>query len=301
MAWAKRRALHVDPGSALADLPASDGVPRGPVNCVVFSKDRAMQLDACLRSIEKFSGYEGTVVVIYKATTPAFAEGYRLLSPGSRVRLVLESDFRRDVIEAIDPEIPYTVFQVDDDVFFRAPLTAPVVPPGAAAFSLRLGTNTDYCYSAGASQAFPATASRGSLLAWNWMGAEGDFAYPMSLDGHFFRTSLILRMLSRLPFTNPNRLEEALTLERFGVPPLMLSFSESCVVSIPVNIVTSTHENRAGSDPALSPDALNARFLAGERIDLDAMDFSQIRGAHQEVQLRFRAAGGSEPAAERGA
>jgi hypothetical protein len=37
----------------------------------------------------------------------------------------------------------------------------------------------------------------------------------------------------------------------------------------------------------MSPEALNARFLAGERIDLDAMDFSAVRGAHQEIPLVF--------------
>ncbi len=67
----------------------------------------------------------------------------------------------------------------------------------------------------------------------------------------------------------------------------MMSFSQSCLVSIPVNIVRTTYKNRAGAAPEMSPEALNARFLAGERIDLDAMDFRAVRGAHQEIPLVF--------------
>lgn len=290
-AWARRRASSLDVEAVFRAIPEVDDATSAlvPVNSIVFSKDRAMQLDACLRSIARFSPNEGPVIVIYKATTPEFARGYELLNPGDRVRLVAESDdFRRDVMEAIDPEARYTVFHTDDDVFFRRPPAIPIVPEGFAALSLRLGENTNFCYPTGQTQAIPELVATGPWLAWNWVQASGDFAYPMSLDGHVFRTSLIVRMLSRLRFTNPNRLEESLMRRRFSAPPLMLSFRESCVVSLPVNVVTTTHANRAGADPGLSPEALNARFLSGERIDLEAMDFSDVRGAHQEIALEFK-------------
>lgn len=288
-AWARRRSSRIDVDAALRSVHdlETDVVGELAVTCIVVSKDRAMQLDACLRSIEQFARYDGPIVVIYRATTPEFASGYALLDAGERVQLVDESDFRRDVLGAIDPERPYTVFHTDDDVFFRRPPVIPLVPRGFAAFSLRLGENTGYCYPLDQPQAIPAAAAKGPLIAWNWMHAEGDFSYPMSLDGHIFPTGMLHRMLAEIDFDNPNRLEENLTSRRFRAPPLLLSFRESCLVSIPVNIVTSSHTNRAGTDPGSSPEALNARFLAGERIDLAAMDFSAIRGAHQEVTLKF--------------
>jgi hypothetical protein len=67
----------------------------------------------------------------------------------------------------------------------------------------------------------------------------------------------------------------------------MLAFLESCLVSIPANIVSSTHRNRARDDAVTSPAVLNARFLAGERIDTEAMDFSAVRGAHQDIPYAF--------------
>lgn len=258
------------------------------VNCIVFSKDRAMQLDACLRSIERSAPYTGPIAVVYKATTQEFAEGYRLLDLGDRARLVAETgDFRRAVMTLLDATYDYTVFHTDDDVFFRKPSAAPILPADFAAFSLRLGENTTHCYTAGGSQLVPPASKTGPVTAWDWTRAEGDFAYPMSLDGHIFLTCLLVQMLSRARFANPNQLEEELHYRRYLAPPTMLSFLESCLVSVPANIVSSTHRNRASQNEAWSPNVLNARFLDGERIDVDAMDFSAVRSAHQEIPLAF--------------
>jgi hypothetical protein len=247
-----------------------------------------MQLDACLASIDRSAPYAGAIVVVYKATNHEFAEAYSSLRVGDRVSLVPQSDdFRRDVIEALPADDAYTVFHTDDDLFFRRPPIAPAVARGFAAFSLRLGENTTYCYPLDRSQRVPAQPADGSVIAWDWTRADGDFSYPMSLNGHVFSTGLLRRMLARAHFANPNDLEAALHVRRHLAPRWMLAFRESCLVSIPVNVVSSTHENRAGGDPELAPEALNARFLAGERIDFQAMDFSSVRGAHQEVPLVF--------------
>lgn len=81
-----------------------------PINCVVFSKDRAMQLDACLRSIAAFAPYEGRISVIFKATTTEFGQAYRLLSLPNGVTLVEQGDdFKRDVLAAIEEDIEHTV------------------------------------------------------------------------------------------------------------------------------------------------------------------------------------------------
>jgi hypothetical protein len=262
------------------------GVPT--INCVIFSKDRAMQLDACLRSIERLGPYAGPIAVVWKATTPEFGEGYRLLDLGRRVRLIPQSDdFRRDVMGTLDPNSEHTVFHTDDDVFFRRSPAAPILSDEFAAFSFRLGHNTTYCYTLGRAQVVPGQAVDGPVIAWDWTRAKDDFSYPMSLDGHVFQTRLLLRMLRRARFDNPNQLEEELHLRRYLAPHTMLSFRESCLVSIPANVVSPTHRNRASDDAELSPEVLNARYLVGERIDLERMNFSGITSAHQEVPFAF--------------
>ena len=72
----------------------------------------------------------------------------------------------------------------------------------------------------------------------------------------------------------------------------MAAFRESCLVSLPVNVVASTHRNRFEADRALTPEALNRRFVAGERIDLDSMDFTAVDGAHAVVPFAFASVNG---------
>ena len=93
--------------------------------------------------------------------------------------------------------------------------------------------------------------------------------------------------VERVRFTNPNELERELDFRRLLLTPVMLAFRESCLVSVPANVVADTFRNRASANEEYSAERLNRRFLAGERIDLDAMDFANVRGAHQEIPLRF--------------
>jgi hypothetical protein len=248
-----------------------------------------MQLDACLRSLEAFAPYGGRVLVIYRATTPAFADAYQSIELSTRTELVEESnDFRQDVLTAVRSDATgYVVFHTDDDIFFRRPPSIPQISEDFASFSLRLGRNTTYSYPYGTTQRLPRFAEHGPVLAWDWTRAELDFGYPMSLDGHIFRTDLLLRLLGNTPVANPNELEDELQWRRYLAPRWMLSSRESSLVSIPLNSVTSACVNRTAGDPAFSAEALNTRFLDGERIDLDRLDVSSISAAHQEIPIAF--------------
>ncbi|MDP9225568.1 MAG: hypothetical protein M3P18_17340 [Actinomycetota bacterium] len=257
------------------------------VTCIVFSKDRAMQLEACLRTIEQNAPYRGPIIVIYLATAPDFSQAYESFAMTDRIRMVSQSDdFRRDICDAVHAAERYTVFHTDDDFFFRPSAVRPVPTDDFACFSLRLGENTTYSYPLDRKQRVPPAIAAQSVIAWDWTRAEGDFAYPMSVNGHIFETGLVQTMLRGARFSNPNELEHELHLRRYRAQPLMLSPRKSCVVSVPVNAVSRTR-NRRGQNRHYSPAALNARFLAGERIDFGAMDFSDVHGAHQEVPLVF--------------
>jgi hypothetical protein len=271
-------------------LPALDVPPAAEAieaRCIVFSKDRAMQLDACLRSIEQNAPYAGDIAVVYTASTPAFEAAYAQLETSERVRLVRERDFQADVRTELDAAGEHVVFHTDDDVVFERPPRAPFVPDGFAAFSLHVGRNTTHCYAYDREQGLPQSVEADGIIAWDWRRAEYDFAYPMSVNGHVFHTDLIQRLLHRRRFRSPNELEHKLNQRRHLVPPGLLAFEQSSVVSIPANLVNVGWDNRFAGDDALSAEALNARFLAGERIDLERMDFSAVRGAAAEPAFAF--------------
>jgi hypothetical protein len=124
------------------------------------------------------------------------------------------------------------------------------------------------------------------VMIWRWRGAQGDFGYPMSLDGHIFRASDILPLIESRNFSTPNSLEEMLMTQARQIGrPLMASYPHSCLVGVPVNRVQSAVPNRNGETHPYTVQDLNERYLRGERIDLHALDFSDIRGAHQELPL----------------
>ncbi|MFM8321015.1 MAG: hypothetical protein ACKOC5_08890, partial [Chloroflexota bacterium] len=81
-----------------------------PLAAIVFSRDRAMQLDALLRSffLHRQDDAPLEISVLYAATTPAFAAQYRDLSrerwPGqayARLHFVRQANFYRDVFRLL--------------------------------------------------------------------------------------------------------------------------------------------------------------------------------------------------------
>src|SRR5207253_1959732 len=117
---------------------------------------------------------------------------------------------------------------------------------------------------------------------------RGSFSYPLAVNGHVFRTSDVAIWLDALDYRNPNELEAALQWFNSKLPARMAAGRHSSVVSIPANVVNETFENRSGSDYAVQD--LNDRFLAGERIDLQQMDFASVNSAHVEISFVFTSA-----------
>lgn len=255
------------------------------MNCIVFSRDRALQLEAFLCSVALHAP-ELSLTVLYRSTTARFEEAYSELKRlHSDVTWVHETTFRRSLLELIG-DAAFTVFHTDDDVYFRTPSPFEL-RSDEVCFSLRLGLNTVYSYSLDVEQRLLGARVVGERVSWNWRSqGPGELGYPLALNGHVFRTAEVHRWLEEAQFTNPNSLEAALQYANPDLPPLIASFRHSVVVSIPANIVNETHANRHGA--YADPGELNERFLAGERIDVTAMDFSTVRACHQEIPFAWR-------------
>ena len=119
---------------------------------------------------------------------------------------------------------------------------------------------------------------------WQWRGAPGDWAYPMSLDGHIFRTEDVLPLIQAERFDNPNLLETRLAKHPID-KPLMTCLDEHVVVNIPLNRVQNVYHNRCGDD--WTAERLNELFLAGKAIDTRHFDGMQNRSAHDLVEPHF--------------
>ena len=284
---------------------------------IVFSKDRAMQLHATLFSFAARCGdaHESAVSVIYKASSSDYEAAYAHLrqeiAPRLKVEWIDETDFKNDLIaKAIcfrrrrflelllqRPTAhadEYVLFLVDDNIFiseFRLldVTEALASQTDALGFSLRIGKNTTYCYSNRCDQALPQfVCLPGNSLRFSWPKQEGDFGYPLEVSSSVYRAKDIEFLLRKLPYANPNRLEQGLSVSSLlfaRSKPDLLCFEQSVAFCAPVNKVQSVLDNRAGNDSTNSVEELNRLFLDGLRIDFEKLRSFVPRGAHQELDL----------------
>lgn len=262
------------------------------MNIVVFSKDRAAQLDLFLRSMEEyFAEYNYFKVnVLYTFSNDSFYLGYESLfdlHPG--VNFVRETNFKNDLVSLIS-DYEYTVFFVDDIIWkdkfsirdkeFSIFENSTNIDKKVLCLSLRINPDLNYCYTANIPMKKPKFFGGGM---WEWKGASGDYGYPMSLDGHIFRTKEIKPYLQKLNYKNPNNLEGILA----SVPlanPYMLCYENSKIVNNPANKVQTNNPNKHGN---ISAEYLNDKFLDGYMIDLEPFKGLKNTQCHMELPITF--------------
>ena len=272
------------------------------ISGVIFSKDRAAQLHLALHSIQKNFSSLGSITVLYTATTEAFEEGYKLAQnhfpSQERIDWVKQDDFQKDTTRIIESCEDYVCFFTDDDIVYKSVETSiesivNLFDKHLEIFtlSLRLGGNT-YVQNiwTGQNCDLPKkTATIDEYVIWRWkdMSPWGNFGYPFSVDGHIFRSADILKIISQYKFETPNALEGRGMAFLEDMQQLMASYTHSCLVNTPLNIVGSS-ENRSGVHYGLSLEEFNTKYLNQEVPNLEGMDFSDIIACHQEVKVEFK-------------
>ena len=255
-----------------------------PIHALVFSKDRAMQLDAFLRSAKKHAPYITINCVVATTTDVAHEQAYQsVFSEHCGPTVVWRDTFGLETLVRAFIGTPghRVVFHTDDEVFYRTP-PAELLDNDQDIIMLRQGRNTTYCHPLACEQEVPAGFPR-----WRWRDAQHDFGYPLSLNATIYRSEWITPLLD-FHFSNPTQLEAALACHHnqltveYAVAP-----EHSCTVALPHNVVSVDSNCPRGGNPEWQPDALCQKYLDGWRIDLDAMDFTNVTAAHQEIPLEF--------------
>ena len=261
-----------------------------PINIVVFSKDRAMQVELLIRSFNRFVAYSDLFVinVLYTYSNDKFKEGYEKLINKNYSNVILhkETDFKKQVLILVDPAKEHTVFFVDDIVFknpldfYDKQMDIFNWDESIICRSLRLHRDLSYCYPLQIAIRQPPFLDNN---IFNWKKEKGDYGYPMSLDGHIFRTKDIMDELRSFDYKNPNTLEGELTHKK-NIAPRMICYDRSIVFSNPLNKVQTVNDNIYGN---ISAEFLNDKFLEGFIIDLTPFMGFHNRSCHQEVEPTF--------------
>ncbi|MEJ8567673.1 sulfotransferase family 2 domain-containing protein [Elongatibacter sediminis] len=260
------------------------------LDIIVFSKDRPAQLDALLRSVRAFMPYPHRLHVLYTTTTAGFESGYDRLRRWHRgVRWRPDENQFRGALLGLLKTISsgpgrYLMFAVDDMLFTR-PFTAMDLmrsldeDEAILAVSLRLGEDIRYCYPRDC-ETRPPDFSDGYRWAWK-EASPGYWNYPMSLDGHVFRTTDLAVLIPRLNFAGPNSLESALAGHPLARPDLVCE-AVPTVLNVAANRVQEVVANRCGNQDA---ESLNRSFLDGNAVDVRAFAGKRFNACHVEQEL----------------
>ena len=250
---------------------------------IVFSKDRALQLDAFLRSYVDHVKPAEQVHVLYRATSERHRAAYEELfrTTTTAVPHAQGDSFKEDLLTLLCGGTN-VVFFVDDQLFIRPWMV--LEEPG---LSLRLGLNLTCDYNSSLYvQPLPKFVSKSDMevLSWRWAEGIGAWGYPLSLDGHVFELDELRTMVSQVHFRSPNTLEHALQgfihmfSHRFGI-----CYTLSKTVNIPWNQVQTDWNNRHadGNDA----EKMLGYWEAGSRISVRWLYDTMNESTHQEYPL----------------
>lgn len=284
------------------------------LNLLGCSKDRPALLELVLRSFYKH--YQGQledvhVTAITKATSDETQEGYlRTQSRFPHAQFVNETHIVNNIRNAFRAvTAPFTQLFVDDMVFVRPWGPAdpewrrindgflpegkhgwPAHEPEAirqhkngliAAVSLRMAPYMDYCYTLNVESPPPMMTSD---RTWFWRSQTADWFYAHSIDGTIWRTRDVAEIFEGDRWKTLHELEPALAHGLFH-RPLVVCYEEPRLVNI---VSGSVQETTFNNRHPVSVENTTERFLAGERISLEAIEhIPPQRGPHFEAPYRW--------------
>jgi hypothetical protein len=288
--WAESDFLDVDALTGLQMLKNIESNDKKILlNAVIFSKDRPMQLHLLLESILKNFKVDNCLInILYKSSNDEYNRGYntiRDLYP--QFNYEKEENFKEDLVSLlIDSQ--YTVFFTDDDIIYKSlRLTKDELHnifeiTNSNCFSLRLGLNTTNCYTMqrlnklekfNKHEFFHDIQLDHPIISWKVSDGTNDYAYPMSVDGHIFKTEYIKNLCEVLEYSNPNLFEGFLS--NFGKPEMIISSYEHS------KLVKNTIKNHTNED-------LIEMYLDAVVINLNKLNFTEVNGSSQEIKPIFK-------------
>lgn len=290
---AKARALAL-----IAPLHAGGPRIARDCSCIIFSKDRPLQLDALVRSYKAMLQPLPPIALTYGASDARYRRAYEEVVR-RHADVITYSEYREDagfhdslvrlVARATSDAL---FFLVDDNIFTR-----PVPLDELLAYdlrthvpSLRMHEKLDWCYNHFTAQPVPPAHDDHALDAAHfvWRYAEGryDWCYPLSLDGHLFDRAEIRAVVEHISFHSPNSLELGMQLfnDRF-LPRYGVSFRAPVMINVPCNKIQKENDNpHAGS---YHQSELLEVWERGLEIDTGTLRGFANTAAHQDVTFHF--------------
>lgn len=264
-----------------------------PIELIIFSMDRAIQVHALLKSFLEKSSRVVPVQILYKANTPEHQQAYADLEqifadqPFKFVKQESRESFKPQLLQMLRSIKSSRMFFLVDDILVKEEIDMDEISqfdPFRYVFSPRLGTHLTRCFTLDREQKVPRfTEERDDLHFWVWKDGDADWNYPLSVDGNVFSTAEIILLSEAINFRSPNTYEGELQkfnhlfLPRFGV-----CHTKSQVINLPINRVNTDAPNAAGD---VDPEFLVKQWQAGKMLDYKSVYGLINESAHQAVDV----------------
>jgi len=265
---------------------------------IIFSKDRALQLDALLESYFEKVTNPVNLIVLYKATNVYHLKAYQDVMECYRnhkpaIQYIEEVDSFRDcLLEVLNNVRTKSIFFLVDDIIFINKVDLSIcskVNPRTSILSLRLSPYLRHSYAADRKQSPPNFLNSrisAELIEFKWFEQGCEWSDPWSVDGNIYSTAEI-NILSRISqFNAPNSYED--TLKSFGdiaVDRIGYCFTQSKILNLAINRVQNEIENKSGD---IAPDFLLSQWSKGFRMDRSKFDSHIPISPHEEHVIQFR-------------
>lgn len=270
------------------------------IQIIVFSFNRALQLDALLASIQQhWSKTTHQLAVLYNTSNDEFQSGYKILEKKyPQYQFIKEtngkhrypckdylsffnlkklvrykhcryekSNFRylltKTVAESACKQI---MFLTDDSIFIREVVINDDIlewinqDPNQNSFSIRLGQSINT-----PQKQLPSPIR--NIINWDYSDYDksNNWGYRFSVDGHIYSRQLILKLINNIIFNNPSTLEAH--LHNYTYIHNLLNKgktgTEPYLLSYPINMVQTIVNNKS---LGVSETLLNDYFLHGKHL-----------------------------------
>lgn len=256
------------------------------LNFLIFSKNRACQLDLLLRSIKLFELQNYNISVLYTYSEDHVNSYNNCKIEHPKINWVLETNFNKQTKELISSS-KYTCLLTDDTAFFRK-FSLPILPKDNETFSWRLGYNTivqDHVNKTFQPLLVPDYYSD-NLISWNPNNYPNwcNWGYPFSFDGHVYLSKVLLSLLKDKEFNTTNEMEGILHNFRNLINKIFSNSHSSCV-NIPCNNLSGL--TQSGVEYEYNMNFLHNIYMSGKRISPIQNSKIPINACHQELEFHF--------------
>lgn len=274
-----------------------------PTVSIIFSKDRALQLQACLDSFyyQCTDSNNVAITVLYHTTKPEHTRQYNVLKHRfPDVKFAAETNIVDQLLTETKNYV-YVLLQCDDNLFINSFAMLDVIfsldiYKDALGFSLRLGKNTTKCYTRNACQRIPkhnGVVTAATIIQYPWEHEQFDFGYPLEVSSSVYRIEDVETIWMKNRNIIMPRIEDVMNKSKnqfLSTRPNLLCYKQSVAFSNPMNEVSklpANWANRVWGDKRFTVEEFAQAFDDGHRINIEKLSGFVTESAHQEVDLEL--------------